>query len=67
VLFNPTYVEPYRSFVGQFVLFLVVLLYTAGLVWLRKLARIEVPERFLISSGDRRTRRLGDERMEQVG
>jgi Flp pilus assembly protein TadB len=67
VLFNPTYVEPYRSFVGQFVLFLVVLLYTAGLVWLRKLAKIEVPERFLISSGDRRTRRLGDERMEQVG
>jgi hypothetical protein len=26
-----------------------------------------VPGRFLISSGDRRTRRLGDERMEQVG
>ena len=67
VLFNPGYVAPYRSFVGQFVLFLVVALYTAGLVWLRKLARIEVPERFLVSSDDARDRRLGDQRMEQVG
>lgn len=67
VLFNPGYVEPYRSFVGQFVLFLVVLIYAAGLVWLRKLARIEVPERFLVNTDERRNRRLGDERMEQVG
>ncbi|ADB32354.1 type II secretion system protein [Kribbella flavida DSM 17836] len=67
VLFNPAYVEPYTSFVGQFVLFLVIALYAVGLVWLRKLAKIEVPERFLVRSGDKRAGRAGDERMEVVG
>lgn len=67
ILFNPTYVEPYTSFIGQFVLFIVIALYAVGLVWLRKLAKIEVPERFLIRSDDRRAHRSGDERMEVVG
>ena len=67
VLFNPQYVEPYTSFVGQFVLFLVIALYAVGLVWLRKLAKIEVPERFLIKADDKRSARAGDERMEVVG
>jgi Flp pilus assembly protein TadB len=67
VLFNPQYVEPYTSFVGQFVLFLVIALYAVGLVWLRKLAKIEVPERFLIRADDKRSARAGDERMEVVG
>jgi Flp pilus assembly protein TadB len=67
VLFNPQYVEPYTSFVGQFVLFLVIALYAVGLVWLRKLAKIEVPERFLIRADDKRAKRAGDERMEVVG
>jgi Flp pilus assembly protein TadB len=58
ILFNPAYVAPYTSFIGQFVL---------GLVWLRKLAKIEVPERFLIGGNDRRARKLGDDRMEVVG
>ena len=32
VLFNPTYVAPYTSFIGQFVLFIVIALYArAGL------------------------------------
>jgi Flp pilus assembly protein TadB len=65
VLFNPTYVEPYTSFVGQFVLFLVIALYTIGLVWLRRLAKIEVPERFLVG-GDMRARQVGDDRMEVI-
>ncbi|HEY3002887.1 MAG TPA: type II secretion system F family protein [Kribbellaceae bacterium] len=67
VLFNPGYVAPYRSFVGQFVLLIVVLLYTAGLVWLRRLAKIEVPDRFLVGRKDGRAARLGDDRMESIG
>jgi Flp pilus assembly protein TadB len=67
VLFNPQYVEPYTSFIGQFVLFLVIALYAVGLVWLRKLAKIEVPERFLIRADDKRSARAGDDRMEVVG
>jgi len=67
VLFNPGYVTPYKSFIGQFVLFLVILLYAAGLVWLRRLAKIEVPERFLVRSDDRRAAKAGDDRMEVVG
>lgn len=67
ILFNPAYVQPYTSFVGQFVLFVVIALYAVGLVWLRRLAKIEVPERFLIGAADRQPRRAGDERMEVVG
>ncbi|MDX6291947.1 MAG: hypothetical protein QOH50_1022 [Kribbellaceae bacterium] len=67
ILFNPAYVSPYTSFVGQFVLFLVIALYAVGLVWLRRLAKIEVPERFLIGGNERRARKLGDDRMEVVG
>jgi Flp pilus assembly protein TadB len=67
VLFNPTYVKPYTSFIGQFVLFLVILLYAVGLVWLRRLAKIEVPERFLIRSDNKRAAKAGDDRMEVVG
>jgi Flp pilus assembly protein TadB len=67
ILFNPAYVSPYTSFIGQFVLFLVIALYAVGLVWLRRLAKIEVPERFLIGGNDRRARKLGDDRMEVVG
>ncbi|MFC5268243.1 type II secretion system F family protein [Kribbella qitaiheensis] len=67
ILFNPTYVAPYTSFIGQFVLFIVIALYAVGLVWLRKLAKIEVPDRFLIRSTDKRAARAGDDRMEVVG
>jgi Flp pilus assembly protein TadB len=67
ILFNPVYVSPYTSFIGQFVLFLVIALYAVGLVWLRRLAKIEVPERFLIGGNDRRARKIGDDRMEVVG
>jgi Flp pilus assembly protein TadB len=67
ILFNPTYVSPYTSFIGQFVLFIVIALYAVGLVWLRRLAKIEVPERFLIRGDDKRARKAGDERMEVVG
>lgn len=67
ILFNAAYVEPYTSFVGQFVLFIVIALYAVGLVWLRRLAKIEVPDRFLTGGNDLRSRKLGDDRMEVVG
>ncbi|MFD7159925.1 type II secretion system F family protein [Kribbella sp. NPDC059898] len=67
VLFNPTYMAPYTSFIGQVVLAVVIGLYALGLLWLRRLAKIEVPERFLIGvSKDHAIHRPGDERMEVV-
>ncbi|MEV5967504.1 type II secretion system F family protein [Kribbella sp. NPDC051952] len=67
VLFNPVYMAPYTSFIGQVVLLVVIALYALGLVWLRRLAKIEVPERFLIRSSDtQRTSRDIDARMEVV-
>jgi Flp pilus assembly protein TadB len=46
-LFNRKYVEPYASPLGQIVLLLILGLFAAGFVWLRRLASFEVPERFL--------------------
>jgi hypothetical protein len=68
VLFNPTYMQPYTSFIGQVVLAVVIALYALGLIWLRRLAKIEVPERFLIRNDNaQRGNRSGDQRMEVVG
>jgi len=66
VLFNSAYMAPYTSFIGQAVLTVVIGLYALGLLWLRRLARIEVPERFMIGVVDDRTNRPGSERMETV-
>jgi Flp pilus assembly protein TadB len=67
VLFNSAYMAPYTSFVGQVVLAVVIGLYALGLLWLRRLAKIEVPDRFLIGVADEhRLPRSGDERMETV-
>ncbi|MEO9151744.1 MAG: type II secretion system F family protein [Lapillicoccus sp.] len=46
-LLNPTFVEPYGTVVGQLVLFFIVLVFAAGLLWLRRLSAFEVPDRFL--------------------
>ncbi|MFB4313409.1 type II secretion system F family protein [Actinomadura sp. 21ATH] len=46
-VFNHSYVEPYDDFLGQLVLCLVIALYGAGFVWLRRLAKYEMPSRFL--------------------
>ena len=48
-LFNPDYVEPYGTPVGQVVLLLVLAFFVAGILWLRRLSRFETPERFLRS------------------
>jgi Flp pilus assembly protein TadB len=67
VLFNSAYMAPYTSFVGQVVLAVVIGLYALGLLWLRRLAKIEVPDRFLIGvAGENRLPRSGDDRMETV-
>ena len=41
------YVKAYDSLVGQIVLVFVVLFFAAGFFWLRKLAEVKTPERFL--------------------
>ncbi|TDD64189.1 type II secretion system protein [Actinomadura darangshiensis] len=46
-VFNHSYVEPYDDFLGQLVLCLVVALYGAAFLWLRRLSRYELPGRFL--------------------
>jgi Flp pilus assembly protein TadB len=47
VLFNRPYVEPYASTEGQLVLVLVLVLFAAGFVWLKRLSGFETPGRFL--------------------
>lgn len=61
VLLNQSYLEPYGSAFGQLMLLVVVLLYAAGVFWLRRLAGVEVPERFLVQS-----HRRGSDRLEVV-
>jgi Flp pilus assembly protein TadB len=46
-IFNPGYVEPYGSPIGQVVLLIVIGVFGAGILWLRRLSRFETPERFL--------------------
>jgi len=45
--FDKGYVKAYDSLVGQTVLVFVVLFFAAGFFWLRKLAEVKTPERFL--------------------
>ena len=47
-VFNPSFVAPYGSVVGQCVLALVLGLFGAGFFWMRKLSTVETPERFLV-------------------
>lgn len=49
-LFNRDYVEPYSSFVGQLVLTIVLGLFAAGFMWMRRLSVFELPARFLFQA-----------------
>ena len=49
-VFNRSYVAPYNDFLGQLVLSIVVGLYALGFLWLRRLARFDIPQRFLVES-----------------
>lgn len=62
VLFNEPYLRPYDSVTGQLVLLAVIGLFALGVFWLRRLAGVDVPERFLVQSS-----RRGSERLEVVG
>ena len=44
---DPNFVRPYSSVLGQFVLLIVVAIYAAGVLWLRRLAIFESPQRLL--------------------
>jgi Flp pilus assembly protein TadB len=47
VIFNRPYVEPYTTVEGQLVLVLVLVMFAAGFIWLKRLSGFEVPSRFL--------------------
>ncbi|MFE0099850.1 type II secretion system F family protein [Streptomyces sp. NPDC059009] len=47
MLLNPDFLSPYDSLTGQLVLLLIGALFTCAFAWLRRLARVEGPERFL--------------------
>ncbi|HZU54879.1 MAG TPA: type II secretion system F family protein [Actinocrinis sp.] len=47
-IFNRHFVEPFGTPVGQLVLAIVLGLFAAGFIWLRRLAKVESPSRFLL-------------------
>jgi Flp pilus assembly protein TadB len=49
-VFNRDYVAPYSSFLGQVVLLIVLLLFAAGFLWMRRLSVFELPARFLFQA-----------------
>jgi Flp pilus assembly protein TadB len=55
-LLNPTYVAPYGTFEGQLVLAVVIALFGSGVAWLRRLAEVSAPERFLLMRDPARDR-----------
>jgi len=46
-LLDHKFLAPYDGVVGQFILVIVVAVYAAGILWLRRLARFQVPQRLL--------------------
>jgi Flp pilus assembly protein TadB len=50
VLFNREYVAPYAAPEGQLVLVLVLAMFAAGFVWLKRLSGFDVPGRFLFGA-----------------
>ncbi|KAA1419966.1 type II secretion system protein [Mumia zhuanghuii] len=56
VVFNPEYVEPYGSLTGQLVLAVVLAMFGAAVLWMRRLSGVEQPERFLIAAQPTRAR-----------
>jgi Flp pilus assembly protein TadB len=46
-VFNHSYVRVYDSAIGQVVLVVIVALYAAGFIWIRRLAMLNAPERLL--------------------
>jgi Flp pilus assembly protein TadB len=53
-LLNRTYVEPYSTPAGQLVLAVVLGIFALGFMWMRRLSRLEMPQRFLVSVDGRK-------------
>ncbi|MTB89261.1 type II secretion system F family protein [Aeromicrobium senzhongii] len=53
-IFNRSYVEPYSTPIGQLVLLVVIGLFGAGFIWMRRLSEFEMPERFLLAKQESR-------------
>lgn len=51
ILFNPRYLEPYRTVEGQLVLLLVGTIVAGGYLLMQRMARLRPPQRFLTRSG----------------
>ena len=49
-VFNRSFVAPYSSVQGQLVLLVVVALFAVGMLWMRRLAGVQLPRRFLTVS-----------------
>jgi Flp pilus assembly protein TadB len=49
-MFDHAFLAPYDGLLGQFVLVIVAAIYAAGILWLRRLARFEVPQRLLTAT-----------------
>ena len=49
-IFNRSFVAPYSSVQGQLVLVVVVALFAIGMLWMRRLAGVRLPRRFLIAT-----------------
>jgi Flp pilus assembly protein TadB len=50
IVFNGAYLQPYGTFEGQIALAIVIGLFAAGILWLRRLAGVETTERFLVGA-----------------
>jgi len=48
-ILDHTFLAPYDSVIGQLILVIVVAIYALGIMWLRRLAKFEVPQRLLTS------------------
>ena len=53
-VFNPEYVKPYATATGQLVLVVVSMFFAVGFLWMRRLSGVDLPERFLVATADRR-------------
>ena len=60
-LFNRSFVAPYGTFLGEVVLAVVVGLFAIGFFWLRRLAKVETPARFLVGAGQPGARAVADQ------
>lgn len=51
IVFNPRYLEPYRTVEGQLVLLLVGVIFAGGYLLMQRMARMRPRQRFLTRSG----------------